>query len=624
MPKTIQGPATACAEAIALSSFFYEVPASASRNTADQFSKDQKDYVLPFSKERQLTEVLAFLAKTKDGWDHIPAVCVQQNSSGTILYVILAINKTTWADGNVILQDLKMKFDGLFHILHHSNFDKSEIQKEVFVSIISICSPRILHRLRVKRNANKTSIQDLLKEAKFGVRRIGSEKLHSKGLSATSSLFISEADKVIRLVDRWLRHQNMAELGDLVDGIHHLQQTIPRLYELVESISNKDMGPSARASLVNIVRKVSRYCEAARTLYRTAKKFPLVRNMQIQLASLLPKAFESQIKPNEFSNLDSYSSRLGFKGQQHDMSQLCHNLKLNEKDARARHERAQKALVGSKIHAEIQVIAFCELQAPQLFPRVVSSSKDACFLCNTFIQLYGRMHTPKTHGRLYPGWRLPVLPQFRALQQDLNKQLIANLKQTISLGLAQGKLPARPPPNESTLLTLSASETTVEHALETPESGISSLDSPTITLSESSPESGPSLVLNQLSSTRNISQNSSTIIYPPEGKPVNGHMKHNRPFRLFATESLEVHLGLECGSVSTKTPLMYSIERLTADSVAYLSDTYPVVDAWKLKGEILCPLSENNTFCLAAGKVVLKISLNSLGYSEDVEGIAEH
>jgi hypothetical protein len=62
----------------------------------------QGDYVLPFSKERGLTEVLAFLAKTKDGWDHIPAVCVEQNSSGIIFNVILAINKSTYADAGEI------------------------------------------------------------------------------------------------------------------------------------------------------------------------------------------------------------------------------------------------------------------------------------------------------------------------------------------------------------------------------------------------------------------------------------------------------------------------------------------------------------------------------------------
>ncbi|KAJ5160852.1 uncharacterized protein N7482_007856, partial [Penicillium canariense] len=517
MWKTTQAPATACAETIALSSFFYKVPASVIRNTTNQFSIDQENYVLPFSKERRLTEVLAFLAKAKDGRDHIPAICVEQNSSGTSLNVILAVNKSTYGDGNEILQDLKRSFDKIFHILHDSHFDKYEIQRDIFASIISMCSPRILHRLRLEREATKTPIQNLLKEAIFNVRRINSQKLHSKGLSGTSSSFISEANKVIQLVDRWVKNQTLDKLGDLVEGIHHLQQTAPHLYDLFDSISNNHMNPSLRASLLNIIRKVSRYWESARQLYRTAKKFPLVRNMEIQLASLPQKAFESQINPSEFSDLKSCFSRLGFiKGQQYSVSQLCRNLRLDEKAARARYERAQTALSAPKIHAEIQIIAFCEMQASKLFPRVVSSSKDACFLCNTFIQLYGRMHTPRAHSRLYPGWRLPSLPQFRVLQQNLNKILIENLQQNILLGLAQGKLPVRPPPNESTLLTLSASETTVELVSEIPEGEFSSLDS-SITLSGGSPKLGPSLATNRRSSTRTTSENSCTTLYPPEG-----------------------------------------------------------------------------------------------------------
>jgi hypothetical protein len=81
-----------------------------------------REYVLPFSKERGLTEVLAFLAKTKDGWDHIPAVCVGENSSGTNLDVILAINKRTYADGDDMLQKLKTSFEQIFQILHDSEY----------------------------------------------------------------------------------------------------------------------------------------------------------------------------------------------------------------------------------------------------------------------------------------------------------------------------------------------------------------------------------------------------------------------------------------------------------------------------------------------------------------------
>lgn len=88
------------------------------------------------------------------------------------------------------------------------------------------------------------------------------------------------------------------------------------------------------------------------------------------------------------------------------------------------------------------------------------------------------------------------------------------------------------------------------------------------------------------------------------------YLKCNRPFRLIITESLELHLGLEDESTSAarKEPLGYSIERLKADSIKSLSEICPVIDVRQLDGEVLCPLSEDNAFCLTAGDVVLRIN----------------
>lgn len=122
MARISQTPATTCAENIALSFFFYQAPAPVTRNAINPSSTKQEHYVLPFTKERGLTEILAFLAKTKDGWDHIPAVCVEQDASGTSLNVILAINKSNYADGDDLLQKLKISFEKIFRVLRVSQY----------------------------------------------------------------------------------------------------------------------------------------------------------------------------------------------------------------------------------------------------------------------------------------------------------------------------------------------------------------------------------------------------------------------------------------------------------------------------------------------------------------------
>ncbi|KAF5703078.1 hypothetical protein FMUND_13192 [Fusarium mundagurra] len=60
-----------------------------------------------------------------------------------------------------------------------------------------------------------------------------------------------------------------------------------------------------------------------------------------------------------------------------------------------------------KIHAEIQLMWHLERHPSSKPPRVIASNKDACFLCNAFISFHGKYMIPKTHGRIYPGWRLP-------------------------------------------------------------------------------------------------------------------------------------------------------------------------------------------------------------------------
>ncbi|KAJ5129597.1 uncharacterized protein N7515_005636 [Penicillium bovifimosum] len=439
-----------------------------------------------------------------------------------------------------------------------------------------MCSPRVLCRLRLERGTTKRPIQDLLKDTIFSIRRIEAQKLHNKDLSLVSELFISEANKVIQLVVRWLKHQTLDELSDLVEGIHHLQQTAPRYHELLNIISNHDMYPTSRSSFLNIIRKISRYWEAARKLYRTAKKFPLVRNMEIQLANLPKKAFEGQIDTSKFPDLCSSLSKLGLAKGQRSVPLLCRNLKIDENAARARHKGAQNR---QKLHAEIQIIAFCEMQARRPFPRVVSSSKDACFLCNTFIQLHGRMHTPRAHGRPYPGWRLPILPEFGALQHTLNQWLGKTLRQDISRGLAQRKLSIHPFPNESNLLTLSDSSTTVNQPELLSENSVGRMTSirRSSTLSEGPPRYGPLLDLSRNSSTGTVSHSENFVetVYLAQGELINDFVRFSRPFHLYTAESLEVHLELkdQATSGTREGSLGYGIERLTTDNFQSIRET---------------------------------------------------
>lgn len=114
--------AVACAENIAFHYLLHKVPKPPQQKRTSQLNSSIRTYILPFSKERDLVETLSFLAKTRDGSDYIPAICVEQDPGGAFLKVLLAVNKSTWNDGDDILRALKQGFEQIFRVLSKSQY----------------------------------------------------------------------------------------------------------------------------------------------------------------------------------------------------------------------------------------------------------------------------------------------------------------------------------------------------------------------------------------------------------------------------------------------------------------------------------------------------------------------
>ena len=115
----------------------------------------------------------------------------------------------------------------------------------------------------------------------------------------------------------------------------------------------------------------------------------------------------------------------------------------------------------AKIYTEIQLVFHYKLNILRLPPRVVYSSKDAYFLCNAFILMHEKMHTPQYHQRLYPGQRLLLMSDLNDLDIHLNLALKDQIKDSLKILLSRKKKTMYPDPNESTLLTLPLSTSTL-------------------------------------------------------------------------------------------------------------------------------------------------------------------
>lgn len=91
------------------------------------------------------------------------------------------------------------------------------------------------------------------------------------------------------------------------------------------------------------------------------------------------------------------------------------------------------------VHAEIQLVTFYGLNpsTTSLKPRILGTSKMACYLCNLFLLNYGRFFVTKTHGHLYPHWNVPDLAGYDQLQLREYRRVLAMMDEAIRKALIE-------------------------------------------------------------------------------------------------------------------------------------------------------------------------------------------
>lgn len=227
-------------------------------------------------------------------------------------------------------------------------------------------------------------------------------------------MFLGEARNVLKLAVSWKKYREVSKLEEVVEAVNSFRQT-EKFKEILESIPNRHVAPTTRCHLLNMICKVSRYRECARILFRAARKSVLVRQMHVVVVELQNEAFNRPaMSPEYCPDIHTAISRApNLTKSQKDVKQMCDLLKIPVQAANTEYgKRVENTLKNSKIHAEIQLLYYHQttLIHEQLrLPRVICSSKSACWLCNAFILHHGKIYTPRSHGRLYPGWRLPNL-----------------------------------------------------------------------------------------------------------------------------------------------------------------------------------------------------------------------
>lgn len=330
-------------------------------------------------------------------------------------------------------------------------YEASDVRAKVFDAVISMCSVRIIERLgmgKSKMGKEQKSIRDVLGMVIEDLRH----------QSRPVQDIVHKVKAVITLIDAWSKHKVVSRLGPIVDGMHDLCHSA--IWEpFVASIPGLKLQKSQIDRLEKTVSKLARYRDVSTYLYRTARRHSIARTVRVVAVDLPPSLFGKTDPSSYVPELIQAINRA--YGNTRTLVDVCRVLKIPTSQAVALFKKtASSVRKESAIHAEVQLVTYCNLELIGPRPRVICSSKKACFLCNLLIKTHGKIYTPYSHGRLYTGWRLPKLPDTQ-LARQLNVAIRDVSRQSLEAMRRKSKKIKYPYPDESAVHTLILSSTTV-------------------------------------------------------------------------------------------------------------------------------------------------------------------
>ena len=378
---------------------------------------------LSILRENEITSNLAFLSAIRDDSLNVMAVCLEEEAGGKEITIRIASNT---GDLSEVISGFKTIARSLEQAARRGQcstraeteltfieISRTQAKEAVFQHVVILDLPRILSRLR-SRHAKTTR------------KTAGRPAL-------TSQLSQVLNDKSILVTARFTRSQ----LADARGRAEALQSLFTRL-ESIPHLSTSDIQAQ----------------EVIRNIVYTAHKFTEEIDLSELIYTFTGVPSVKKYLPEAVGKLGRYYSAVSelVCAARDRTCQVFQKIHI---------ESFQVTVPASvleplyKVHAEIQLLFFYELHPDRLRPRIICSSKSACYLCNLFFQIHGGFSVPRTHGRLYEKWILPdwldVPTQRRGELGSLVTQLQVVLKNKIRM-VSKSKKGLCYYPNESILL----------------------------------------------------------------------------------------------------------------------------------------------------------------------------
>jgi hypothetical protein len=311
------------------------------------------------------------------------------------------------------------------------------LEERVFDAVVEMCKDRLIYRIKKKSplGGHLKQVMDAVKE-------------HYADPSPEMEVFIHHGNDLLRLLSHGFSggRAGTAHLKDIVDCISRFINTVD-IRQVLRPIKRGKLDSELSRHVVRRLEKIYQYRKAARFLSRSVKKLGLFRNSSVTAVSLEPEWFP----PPPSETLNSGNLQTCFSRCQHGGNTGA--IGANSISEVVQIDRfvstVEEILKDGKYHAEVQLVAYFELNPAVFMPRVIASSKKACYMCDLFIKSHGRFHIKKTHGRLYHRWRIPPIPALLATRTRFNTALETRIREAVR------ERAKRPFPVESTVLSFS-------------------------------------------------------------------------------------------------------------------------------------------------------------------------
>ncbi len=333
------------------------------------------------------------------------------------------------------------------------------IREELFQQIVMLDEPRILSRLRSKHAARTRKTVGKPELLTLLNRTINDPSINICGNEARAKMIRAQSQSE-RLAETFKQFETARD-SDAASSLSQdmLIDVLLQIYGFdVSSLqaalqTSSSIDPSLMVYLPQALGKLRRYYCIACDLIDAARSSKYTLFGRISIRALKQPQLNTAALSHDLAGFDQVLHRI--TGSTHRQLRRGYPEGLVSTARRKFQSRMSNCATPWKIHAEVQLVLFYE-QSPQIpHPRVISSSKSACYLCDLFIKIHGKFKIPRAHGRLYDRWILPEWPMVESCSSEHLISVIGRFNSTLEgkiLHTLSHKRLACRHPNESVLL----------------------------------------------------------------------------------------------------------------------------------------------------------------------------